>query len=66
MLQIYGMKRPGGTVKHIVQIEHKPPKYSRRFALCGTPVETMDLADTIGGTCQRCLNHPKFNDMEQE
>ena len=66
MIQTYGMRRPGGRVRHIVQLEKPVRRYTRAFALCGVPVETMDLADTVGGTCQRCLDNPKFNEQEGE
>lgn len=65
MIQIYGMRRPGGRVKHIVQVEKKPPKYSKVKALCGVWCDSMDLADTVGETCRACMEHPKFNEREE-
>ncbi len=60
-MQIYGMRRPGGVVRHIVLLGRPVPKYSQAVALCGVAVATMDLADTVGQTCRNCLRHPKFN-----
>lgn len=64
MIQTWGMRRPGGRVRHIVQTDREQPKYAGMFSLCGLFVETMNLADTVGETCQNCLKHPKFNAKE--
>lgn len=64
-IQTWGMRRPGGRVRHIVRLEKRAPKYSPRLALCGVGVETMDLADTVGETCRNCLRHLRFNLREE-
>lgn len=65
MIQIYGMRRPGGRVKHIVRVEVKPRKYSKVKALCGVWCDAIDLADTVGPTCAACMEHPKFNSYDE-